>query len=552
MVIEEFVCLILLLYFFRTRKNAKARAAELMQLGKHEEARNYLRRCVDITHGMALCLIQECRAKNVDCIVAPYEADGQLAYLNAIGVADYVITEDSDLILFGCKKILFKLDLTGSCLFVDASKLHLAMGCTAERFTFEKFRFMCIMSGCDYLDSLPGIGLAKSCKFVLKTEEDDVWRALSKIPSYLNMRQLEVTEEYKESFLKANATFQHMIVFDPRTRKLVHLNDPVKAGTDLRYCSNAGEFFDETMAFQLALGNVDPFTLKKLDDWSPDDRPTLDKGSHVAKHRSMWQSPENTTKATTASAKPTTRNNNNSVRQFIKFRDAPVQEPTTTTTTTTEDDTSDDLLSVYGRSATISQPSAKRSKHFHFDPLETTPNLARNPFGVSTKVHSPTFTSPTKISASNRSLILQCSPVKRIEYSTTTNQTSPVKKRLDTKFGGAKLRLKQTVLDEKQKVLSRFFQANANLVAAKQEATAVTVADQVADLERLVEERQENAMYSDAEVRIPTASTSSSNEAEEENEMENNPQTVDFVDLDDIPDKCPSVKSPKCKQSKVS
>lgn len=501
-----------------------------MQLGRHDEARNHLRRCVDITHEMALALIRECRAKNVDCIVAPYEADGQLAYLNAIGVADYIITEDSDLILFGCKKILFKLDLTGSCLFVDATKLHLAMGCTAERFTFEKFRFMCIMSGCDYLDSLPGIGLAKSCKFVLKTEEEDLKRALTKIPVYLNMRHLEVTEEYKESFMRANATFQHMIVFDPKLRKLVHLSDPEAVGTDSKYCSNAGEFFDAAMAFQMALGNIDPFTLKKLDDWSPDDRPKLDKGSHVAKHRSMWEL-ANPSLASKVPAKCT--ETNESTRKFIKFRDAPILDATPTVEEPSEN--TDDLLAMYGRNHANAQPSAKRSKHFHFEPLETSPNLARNPFGVAAGVRSPTFTSPTKISAANRSMLGQCSPVKRIHYS-TNNQTSPVKRRLDTKFGGAKLRPKQTVLDEKQKVLSRFFSTNAALVA-KQETTplastdAQSVADQVAELERLAEEMEDNAMY--ARVRPQHSPIEANINAE------NDTQTIDLTLVEECSKKSP-------------
>lgn len=54
---------------------------------------------------MAIQLMQECRKLDVDCIVAPYEADAQLAFLNICGIADYVITEDSDLTLFGCKKV---------------------------------------------------------------------------------------------------------------------------------------------------------------------------------------------------------------------------------------------------------------------------------------------------------------------------------------------------------------------------------------------------------------------------------------------------------------
>ena len=41
----------------------------------------------------------------VECIVAPYEADSQLAYLSMQGIVDLVITEDSDLLVFGCKKV---------------------------------------------------------------------------------------------------------------------------------------------------------------------------------------------------------------------------------------------------------------------------------------------------------------------------------------------------------------------------------------------------------------------------------------------------------------
>jgi len=42
--------------------------------------------------------------------VAPYEADAQLAYLSISGIADIVLTEDSDLLAFGAKRVLYKLD----------------------------------------------------------------------------------------------------------------------------------------------------------------------------------------------------------------------------------------------------------------------------------------------------------------------------------------------------------------------------------------------------------------------------------------------------------
>jgi exonuclease-1 len=40
---------------------------------------------------------------NVPVIVAPYEADAQITYLVKTGVVDFAITEDSDLLPFGCQ-----------------------------------------------------------------------------------------------------------------------------------------------------------------------------------------------------------------------------------------------------------------------------------------------------------------------------------------------------------------------------------------------------------------------------------------------------------------
>ena len=48
---------------------------------------------------------QECRLMGVECIVAPYEADAQLAFLEKASIVDLVITEDSDLLAFGCKRV---------------------------------------------------------------------------------------------------------------------------------------------------------------------------------------------------------------------------------------------------------------------------------------------------------------------------------------------------------------------------------------------------------------------------------------------------------------
>ncbi|XP_012275952.1 exonuclease 1 [Orussus abietinus] len=274
------------------RQVNRQRAAELMKMGQIAEGRNLLRRSLDITHEMALNLIKECQKRNIDCIVAPYEADAQLAYLNTSGIVDVVITEDSDLTLFGCKKIFFKMDVNGNGVLVEQNRLHLAMGLRVEHFDMDKFRHMCILSGCDYLASLPGIGLSKACKFIVKNTDSDICRALTRLASHLNMKSLNVSEEYRDAFILAVITFKHQLVFCPLQRKQVRLNPPPSHITkeQLHY---AGDLLPEDVAWQIALGNCDPFTLKKLHNFDPDNVQNTQKinpwkENNVTNHTSIW------------------------------------------------------------------------------------------------------------------------------------------------------------------------------------------------------------------------------------------------------------------------
>lgn len=282
----------------KDRDAAKEKAKEFLRSGRTEEAKKEFTKAVDITHAHAVELMRQCRKVGVDCITAMYEADSQLAFLNKSGLADYIISEDSDLILFGCSQIIFKLQLDGRCLLFDADKLYLSMNTTPDKFSFEKFRRMCILSGCDYLDNLPGIGLSKARKFMTMTEEDDMKRALRKIPSYLNMKKLTVTDEYIDAFQKAEATFKFMFVYDPIKREMLRLNPIDEFDPELAHCTNAGELVDHGTAFQLALGNINPRSFVKMDDFDPDCETTVNKQKHFEKRQSIWKIDANSSKVT--------------------------------------------------------------------------------------------------------------------------------------------------------------------------------------------------------------------------------------------------------------
>lgn len=105
----------------------------------------------------------------------------------------------------------------------------------------DRFRRVCILSGCDYLPKgLPGVGLTKAVKFFSTTSNNDLehvganslktlliafsMQILRQVPDYLNLKGLKIEDEYVEAFRRAEYTFLHQIVFDPRTRQRVPLN----------------------------------------------------------------------------------------------------------------------------------------------------------------------------------------------------------------------------------------------------------------------------------------------------------------------------------------
>ena len=228
-----------------------------------------MKRCIDISWDMAKNLINACRQNQIDYIVAPYEADAQIAYLIKQKIGHFVITEDSDLLLFGCDYVLVKLDHFGNGVLIRQSKISECLGPKSHNFNFEKFRQMCILSGCDYLPSLPGIGLKKARQFFGITMINDIKKALKNMPSYLKMKNLKIDQDYIDGFIRSENTFKYQLVFDPIARKLVPLTPYTEEVKDINL-SYAGKKLDPELALQLALGNVDLKTMSVIDDYHPD------------------------------------------------------------------------------------------------------------------------------------------------------------------------------------------------------------------------------------------------------------------------------------------
>ncbi|KAM4729368.1 exonuclease 1 isoform 2-T3 [Anableps anableps] len=252
----------------RERREANLqKGRQLLREGKLSEARDCFGRCVNITPTMAHNLIKAARQRGVDCVVAPYEADAQLAYLTKSGFAQAVITEDSDLLAFGCKTVILKMDKHGNGIEIDQNNLGRCRS-LGNVFTEEKFRYMCILAGCDYLPSLHGIGLGKACKLLRLAKDPDILKVIRKMGQYLKMN-LVVPEQYIEGFVRANNTFLYQLVFDPGMRKVVPLN-PYPEHIDPSSLNYAGINLGDDKGLDMALGNLDINTMERIDDFSPD------------------------------------------------------------------------------------------------------------------------------------------------------------------------------------------------------------------------------------------------------------------------------------------
>ena len=65
--------------------------------------------------------------RNLEVLVAPYESDAQLAFLLRRGLVDYIMSEDSDMIAFGCRKIVKGFKVEGKCDILVAPSANAAL-----------------------------------------------------------------------------------------------------------------------------------------------------------------------------------------------------------------------------------------------------------------------------------------------------------------------------------------------------------------------------------------------------------------------------------------
>lgn len=242
------------------REEAQQKADQFLKKGDRKLAWKEFMKAAGVTPEMAKSIMIELDARKVKYVVAPYEADPQMVYLEKIGVVDGILSEDSDLLIFGCHRLITKLNDYGECVVIDRANFgnvkkipHLS------RYTQEQLRLVAMLAGCDYTKGVAGIGLKTAFTLVAKHG------SLGGVITALN-NDGKATDTFASEVFKADLAFQFQKVFDPIERTLKTLNDyPTDLNTDIEVIEACcGQTLDQKLHYQICRGHIHPNTHEPL------------------------------------------------------------------------------------------------------------------------------------------------------------------------------------------------------------------------------------------------------------------------------------------------
>lgn len=291
----------------KRREDSKKLGFELLNAGKASQAYLELQKAIDVTPEMARQLIDELKKVGVQYIVAPYEADAQMVYLERKGIIQGILSEDSDLLVFGAKCLLTKLDQYGNCIEINKDDFCACREINLTGWSDTEFRRMAILSGCDYLNSINNMGLKTAYRMVRK------YKTIEKVLRMLQFDgKFHVPKGYLEAFYQAELTFLHQRVYCPVVNALVFHTEPDQPIEEEKM-PFIGAHVEPAVARGVATGDLDPMTKQ----------PIVVDSSTFATPRTPWAAsrPQPRRAATTDDLKKGV-----SIEEFFKPRRIPLAE----------------------------------------------------------------------------------------------------------------------------------------------------------------------------------------------------------------------------------
>lgn len=198
-------------------KRMEKREEAQKQLDKAEEAGDaelvdkFTRRLVKVTPQHSQDCKDLLKLMGVPYIEAPCEAEAQCAALVKAGKVFATATEDMDALTFGSSVLLRHMT------FSEARKMpiqefHLDKVLSNLELNRDEFIDLCIMLGCDYCESIKGIGPKRAMDLIRQ------YRSLEKILENIDLKKYTVPEKW--AYKQARQLFINPEVANPETIEL--------------------------------------------------------------------------------------------------------------------------------------------------------------------------------------------------------------------------------------------------------------------------------------------------------------------------------------------
>ena len=127
---------------------------------------------------------------------------------------------------------------------------------------YELFLSLCVLSGCDFLDNIKGLGIKKMYNILNKHRDVDT--AFKALRSDAKTREI-IPDGYEEKWRQARLIFKHALVYDIFDKSLRHLT-PLGEDVASQYddLSFLGPVFDDVEARRIAEGELNPISRQKF------------------------------------------------------------------------------------------------------------------------------------------------------------------------------------------------------------------------------------------------------------------------------------------------
>ena len=166
-------------------------------------------------------------------IVAPYESDAQIAYLYHHNKIDFAITEDSDLIPYGVKRIAFKMSEKGDFEYLNLNLNEIPPNILNNLKEEEKFILnlshlklvqFCVLCGCDYIKPIKGLGMKTLIKLFKEVDTfEDIFKSIISYGKYTFETQNGDDSLYLKQAKEACSVFYYQMIYDDDNKKMKHL-----------------------------------------------------------------------------------------------------------------------------------------------------------------------------------------------------------------------------------------------------------------------------------------------------------------------------------------